>query len=63
MKISILAAALAGGAVAAPLESRSDNKSDDLMAFGLQNLNTYYSKNSYPNTKCTLKNAAVRKEW
>jgi hypothetical protein len=63
MKITIFAAALVGGAVAAPLESRSDNKSDDLMTHGLQNLNAYYSKNPYPNAKCTLKNAAVRKEW
>lgn len=63
MKVSIIAAILVGCALAAPFESRSAYKSDDLANAGIQNLNKYYSKNPYPNAKCTLKNAVVRKEW
>jgi hypothetical protein len=63
MKISIFTAVLSASAAAVPLDSRSAYKSDDLLVASNQNLKTYYSKNPYPNAKCTLKNAAVRKEW
>jgi tyrosinase len=64
MKISSLfAVGLAAGVGAAPLEPSSAYKSDDIMDLGIQNLKHYYAKHQYSNTKCTLKNAAVRREW
>lgn len=65
MKIStIVAAALLGGASAAPLEERTYLESDALTAKGAYNLGVYIAKNGYPNPqKCTLQNAAIRREW
>jgi hypothetical protein len=66
MKIfSFVTVTLMGSVVGAtPLEVRSAYKSDDIMVQGIHKLNAYVAKNGYPNPqKCTLKNAAVRKEW
>jgi tyrosinase len=64
MKVSSLVTVTLVACVgAAPLEPRSAYKSDDIMALGIQNLKAYYSRHQYSNTKCTLENAAVRREW
>ncbi|KAH3920526.1 hypothetical protein HBI56_071260 [Parastagonospora nodorum] len=63
MKIAVIAAVLSVSAAAVPSERRPGYKSDELLVTGMQNLREYYSKNPYPTTTCTLKNAAVRKEW
>jgi tyrosinase len=61
---NLVTVALAGAASAAPLEARSDFKSDDIMVAGLQALNRQIAQHGYPNAqKCTLKNASVRREW
>jgi len=64
MKISVITAILSVSVAAVPFEGHpSGYKSDELLVTGNQNLREYYSKNPYPTTACTLKNAAVRKEW
>ena len=63
MKIAVIAAVLSVSAAAVPSERRPGYKSDELLVTGMQNLREYFSKNPYPTTTCTLKNAAVRKEW
>jgi hypothetical protein len=63
MKIAVIATVLSVSAAAVPSERRPGYKSDALLVTGMQNLREYYSKNPYPTTTCTLKNAAVRKEW
>lgn len=60
---NLVTVALLGGVSAAPLEARSDFKSDDLLVAGRYALEQYIQKNGNANSKCTLKNAAVRKEW
>jgi tyrosinase len=60
---SVVTAALAGGVVAVPFESRATFESDALAKQGAANLAAYVKKNGYPNAKCTLENVAVRKEW
>jgi hypothetical protein len=62
MKISAFAtAALLGSAAAAPFEPRSQLQTDALVANGFTKLGQYLA--TQPKQKCTLKNAAVRKEW
>jgi tyrosinase len=47
-----------------PLEARSDYKSDDIMVAGRHALERQIAQHGLPNAqKCTLKNAAVRREW
>jgi tyrosinase len=63
MKFSIiLTAGLMASANAAPKAKHMEN--DKLADKGMANLKAYIATNGYPNReKCTLKNAAVRKEW
>ena len=62
MKFSaITTALLLGGAVAAPHEARSQLQTDALAADGFSKLTKFVA--TQPKQKCTLKNAAVRKEW
>jgi hypothetical protein len=62
MKISAIATAvLLGGAVAAPFEARAQLQTDALVADGFSKLEKYIA--TQPKQKCTVKNAAVRKEW
>jgi tyrosinase len=65
MKFSnLVTVALASAASAVPLEARSDYKSDDIMVAGRHALERQIAQHGLPNAqKCTLKNAAVRREW
>jgi hypothetical protein len=59
----LVTVALLGSVSAVPLETRSDFMSDDLLVAGRYALEQNIKKNGPTNPKCTLKNAAVRKEW
>jgi tyrosinase len=63
MKFSIIfTAGLMASANAAPRAKHMEN--DKLADKGMANLKAHIAMNGYPNPeKCTLKNAAVRKEW
>ena len=60
---NLVTVALLGSVNAVPLETRSDFKSDDLLVAGRYALEQHIKKSGPANPKCTLKNAAVRKEW
>jgi tyrosinase len=63
MKFSIiLTAGLVASVNAAPKAKHMEN--DNLADKGMDNLKAFIATNGYSNPeKCTLKNAAVRKEW
>jgi hypothetical protein len=63
MRFSPLAiVALIGGASAAP-NPLKHGEQEALADKALTNIGEHVAANGYANSKCTLKNAAVRKEW
>ena len=63
MRFSSLAiVALIGGASAAP-NPLKHGEQEALADKAMTNLGEHIAANGYANPKCTLKNAAVRKEW
>jgi hypothetical protein len=63
MRFSSLAiVALIGGASAAP-NPLKHGEQEALADKALTNIGEHVAANGYANSKCTLKNAAVRKEW
>jgi hypothetical protein len=61
-------AAAAAQSCSAPVKNDAPTKKpmevDGLAAQAMHNLELHYAENPYPNAeKCTLENAAVRREW
>jgi hypothetical protein len=62
MKVAtFVAATLFIGAAATPIHDRTQLQTDALVADGVSMLEMYVA--SQPVRECTLKNAAVRREW